>query len=113
MELPNRVEIPYNKKTAGAYLVQSAPFAFSAGHYVGRYSFEYTDGTVAYTDVISSKHISDFFGSGVPEYGKRAWLGDNKYANANGYKINCSMFALKNPNPDKIVKNLILEREIL
>lgn len=111
MELPKRVEIPYNKKTAGAYLLQSAPYAFSAGHYVGRYSFEYTDGTVAYTDVISSQQISDFFGSGVPAYGKRAWLGDNKYASENGYKINCSMFALKNPHPDKIVKNLVLETE--
>ena len=111
MELPKRVEIPYNKKTAGAYLLQSAPYAFNAGHFVGRYSFEYTDGTIAYTDVISSQQISDFFGSGIPAYGKRAWLGDNKYASENGYKINCSLFALRNPHTDKVVKNLIIETE--
>lgn len=111
MELPKRVEIPYNKKTAGVYFLQSAPFAFSSGHWVGRYSFEYTDGTIAYTDVLSAYQISDFFGSSVPQYGKTAWLGDNKFANANGYRINLSMFALKNPHPDKDVKNLVIETE--
>ena len=111
MELPRRVEIPYNKTAAGVYFLQSAPYAFSAGHWVGRYSFEYTDGTIAYTDVISSYEISDFFGSSVPKYGKRAWLGDNTFASAIGYRINLSLLALKNPHPDKIIKNLVMETE--
>ena len=111
MELPNRVEIPYNKQTAGVYFLHSAPYAFNAGHWVGRYSFEYTDGTIAYTDVLSSYQISDFFGTGVPMYGRQAWLGDNKYASENGYRINLSMLALKNPHPEKPVKNLVIETE--
>ena len=111
IELPKRVEIPYNKTAAGVYFLQSAPYAFSAGHYVGRYSFEYTDGTICYTDVLSSYEISDFFGSSVPKYGKTAWLGDNAYASANGYRINLSLLALKNPHPDKTIKNLVMETE--
>lgn len=111
MELPKRVEIPYNKQAAGVYFLQSAPYAFNSGHFVGRYSLEYADGTIAYTDVLSSYQISDFFGSGVPKYGKMAWLGDNKYAKDNGYRINLSMLALNNPHPDKVIKNLVIETE--
>lgn len=111
MELPNRVEIPYNKKAAGAYFLHSAPYAFSAGHFVGRYTFEYSDGTSAYTDLLSTYQISDFFGTTVPKYGKLAWLGDNKFANDNGYRINLSLLALKNPYPDKVIKNVIAETE--
>lgn len=108
--IPNKVEIPIEKTAAGMYILHSAPYG-SANKLCGRYSFEYTDGTSAYLDIVSSQHVNDFWGSKDSEFAKCVWVGTNAYASQNGSKIHFTMLAVNNPHPDKVIKKLVLETE--
>ena len=108
--LPTKIEIPVNNTAAGMYVLHSAPYG-STDKLCGRYSFAYTDGSSAYIDIISKRHINDFWGSTDADHARVAWVGDNTYASQNASRIHFTMLALNNPHPEKTIKNLVFETE--
>lgn len=108
--IPNIAEIPIGMNAAGMYVLHSAPYG-SKDKLCGRYSFVYNDGTSAYLDIISSKHVNDFWGNRDAEFAKCVWVGTNQYASQNHSKIHFTMLAVNNPHPEKKIEKLVLETE--
>lgn len=108
--IPNVVNIPIGMNAAGMYVLHSSPYG-SKDKLCGRYRFVYSDGTSAYLDIVSSKHVNDFWGNTDAEFAKCVWVGTNQYASQNNSKIHFTMLAVNNPHPEKKIDRLVLETE--
>ncbi len=102
--IPNKVEIPVNKKTAGVYFIQASPWCSGT---CGTYTWVYEDGSESYMDIIQDEHICDFWGYKSFDFVRPAWT----TVKPDGSNRSLYMFAMNNPHPDKTVKSLRLETD--
>jgi len=104
MTLPTSVEIPVEKKGAGAYFLHSSAWVADI---CGRYIFVYEDGTEHSIDIRGKKDVFNWWGSGAGERTITAWSGKNDSTGT----VSLYMFAAENPYPDKVIEKIRMETD--
>lgn len=102
--LPTEVTIPINRKAAGAYIIHASPFASGK---CGRYTWIYSDGTKAYTDINKNEQICDFWGYRSYDFVRPAWTAKKP----DGSDRSLYLFPMKNPHPEKSISSMKFETE--
>ncbi len=98
--LPTRAEIPVGKKGKAVYFLHASAWGSEAN---GSYEITYADGsseTIALRDKVE---IFDFWNPDASPFARTAWRGKNPQKDG----IGVTLFAWKNPHPDKAIRSII------
>ncbi|MEE1225446.1 MAG: hypothetical protein UH081_09325, partial [Clostridia bacterium] len=101
---PEQVEVDINNTFKSIYFMHCAAWA-SAGARASTYIFEYEDGTREEIPVIIGEHTANWWGAADKSLMRTAWMGSN----ASSASVSIYLFACANPQPDKVVKKLIMK----
>jgi len=109
---PTSVEdIPVNRFCRKIHLLHGTTGSAADQTLVAKLVLHYVDGTTADLDIIYGEQVYDwwFKGDGYPPLAgntKVAWVGENKSANRNGYRIRVFKTSFNNPKPGARVETI-------
>lgn len=101
------VTIPIGRKADGAYMIHNMSWEDKT---VARYTWVYEDGTQEQTDILNGRHIFNWWMEEQSDVCPIIWKGSNAEASGMGIAtIKLNMFAFKNPQPQKVIKEMKFE----
>ena len=101
------VTIPIGQKADGAYMIHNMSWEDKT---VARYTWVYEDGTQEAVDIVNGRHIFNWWLEEQNDVCPIIWKGSNAEASGTGIStIKLNMFAFKNPQPQKVIKEMKFE----
>ncbi len=98
--LPTRAEIPVGKKGKAVYFLHASAAATEEN---GAYDVTYEDGSRETIPLRDKVEIFDFWTPDASAFARTAWRGKNPQRDG----IGVTMFAWRNPHPEKAIKSIV------